>query len=231
MKRILVLAAVASSIAVFAACGGANESELFAAPGSSEFGTVPSGGDPSGSNGSTSGGGSSGLPGSSSSSSSSSSGGGSTSSSGGSSSGGSSGTTTDAGSPDAGPLTTGIWCGEDNDGDDVFCATGTACCVKKYGGGPSHTCSAGGAFGGCSNGGLPVRCDDQTDCPNGQVCCGTFSEATGYQSVQCATTCNSIGNTIRAVRFCDPKAANDECAAIGKQCDWSQGLPGYGICK
>lgn len=232
MKRILVLAAVASSIAVFAACGGANDSELFASPGSSEFGTLPNGEDPSSSSGSSSGGGSSGLPGSGSSTSSS---GGSTSSSSGgstSSSGGSSGTTTDAGVADSGPLTKGIWCGEDNSGDDVYCAAGTACCAKQYGpGGPSMTCSGGGVFSGCSNGGLAIRCDDQTDCSGGQVCCGMFSETTGYQSVQCSPTCNSVGNTIRAVRFCDPKAAVDECASIGKKCGWSQGLPGYGICK
>lgn len=230
MKRLLVLAAVASSIALVAACGGATDSELFAAPGSSEFGTVPSADDPSSSTSSGSGGGSSGLPGSGSSSSTSSSGG-SMSSSGGSSSGGSSGSTTDAGVSDAGSANKGIWCGEDNSGDDVYCSAGTACCAGKGPGGPSLKCSAGGGITACPIGNLAIRCDDQTDCPGGQVCCGMFSEQTGYQSIQCASSCNSVGNTIRAVRFCDPKAAVDECQAIGKTCGWSQGLPGYGICK
>jgi hypothetical protein len=132
---------------------------------------------------------------------------------------------------DAGPATKGIWCGEDNNGGDVYCSAGTACCASKYGqGGPGLSCSTN-PFLACPNGGLAIRCDDQTDCPGGQVCCGMFSEQTGYQSIQCSTSCNSVGNTIRAVRFCDPKAAVDECAAIGKKCGLSQGLPGYGICK
>lgn len=223
MKRILVVAAVAASVALAVACGGASDSELFASPGSSEFGTLPSGDDPSGtSSGSTSGGGSSGLSGS----------GSSTSSSGGSTSGGSSGTNADAGASDAGPAKTGIWCGKDNDGDNVYCASGTVCCSKQYGpGGPSKTCSGAGPFAGCPNNGIPIGCDDKSDCPSGQVCCGTFEENSGYHSVQCMPTCTAVGNNFRAVRFCDPNAAVDECAAIGRKCGWSQSLVGYGICK
>lgn len=225
--RSLALAAVASSFAVLAACGGASESELFAAPGSSEFGTLPTGGGDTEDPGSSSGG-SSGLSGSGSSSSSSSSSGASGSTSGGTS--GTSGGTADAGAADAGWKSAGIWCGKDDDDDDVYCAAGQACCAKSGGGKASLTCTAGGPFVSCQ-GGLAIRCDDQTDCPSGQVCCGKFEENSGYQSVQCSTTCNSVAGVIRAVRFCDPDAPADECASIGKTCGWSQALPGYSICK
>jgi hypothetical protein len=61
------------------------------------------------------------------------------------------------------------------------------------------------------------------------VCCGTFEENVGYKSVECSLNCTSVG-TLKAVRFCDPSAAVDECASIGKKCDTSQVLPGYYVC-
>jgi hypothetical protein len=75
-----------------------------------------------------------------------------------------------------------------------------------------------------------IACDDRTDCPAGQVCCGTLEDNSGYTSVSCATTCNSIPG-LRAVRFCDPSAALDECAALGKYCGPSQSLPGFNVCR
>lgn len=228
MKPRLVLAASAlCSLAVFVACGGASESELFGSPESSQLANEPSG--------ETSSGGSSSLPGagstSSSSSSSSASSGSSSggSSSGGSTSSGSSGSTADAGATtDAGAKTTSVWCGEDEDGDDVHCGAGQICCGKHWNYGPKLACAAAGPAS-CT-GGLAIGCDDQTDCPTGQVCCGSFVEGAGYTSVTCAPSCNSVPG-VRAVRFCDGSAAVDECKAIGKDCESSQALPGYAICK
>jgi hypothetical protein len=78
---------------------------------------------------------------------------------------------------------------------------------------------------------VTIKCDDETDCPKGQVCCGTFEQNSGYKQVSCSPTCQSVGSTITAVRFCDQNAAVDECAADGKTCGWSQKLPGYSVCK
>ena len=226
MKPRLVLAASAlCSLAVFAACGGASESELFGSPESAQLGSEPSG--------ETSSGGSSDLPGggstSSSSSSSSSSGSSWSSSSGGSTSSGSSGSAADAGTTsDAATNTTSVWCGKDEDGDDVHCGAGQICCGKQWNYGPKLECAAEG-FGSCT-GGLAIGCDDQTDCPTGQVCCGSLVEGAGYTSVKCASSCKSVPG-VRAVRFCDQGAAVDECKAIGKSCESSQALSGYGICK
>jgi hypothetical protein len=79
-------------------------------------------------------------------------------------------------------------------------------------------------------GGLAIKCDDQTDCAFGQVCCGMFDENSGYKSVSCSPACVNIGST-KAVRFCDQNAASDECTAIGKTCQWSGSLPGSSVCK
>ena len=217
MKPRLVLAASAlCSLAVIAACGGADESELFASPDSTELGTQP--GDETSSGASSSSGGSSGLPGT-----------GSTGSSSSSSSSSSGSSTSDAGTTtDAGAKSKSVWCGEDQAGDDVHCGEGQICCAKQWNYGPKLECAAAG-YGSCT-GGLTIGCDDQTDCPSGQVCCGSFVEGTGYTSVKCASSCNSVPG-VRAVRFCDRTAAADECDAIGKNCESSQGLPGYGICK
>ena len=81
-------------------------------------------------------------------------------------------------------------------------------------------------------GGQPIKCDDRSDCPSGQVCCGAFDQNQGYRSVQCATSCtNSPIPGTTAVRFCDPDAPVDECASIGKTCTASGSLQGYSVCK
>lgn len=56
-----------------------------------------------------------------------------------------------------------------------------------------------------------------------------LGQSTGYRSVECRTQCNNIGG-LRAVRFCDPNAAVDECAPLGLECIPSQSLPGYNVC-
>jgi hypothetical protein len=107
------------------------------------------------------------------------------------------------------------------------------CCVRKddfRDNALSFEC-AGTGIAACA-GGLAVRCDDRSDCPGGQVCCGSFDQNFGYKSVQCQTSCNGSPNpNVTTVRFCDPYAPADECAEIGKTCTASQGLSGFSICK
>jgi hypothetical protein len=79
--------------------------------------------------------------------------------------------------------------------------------------------------------GLAIHCDDRTDCPGSQVCCGAFDKNSGYRQVECANDCNSTPPGTSGVRLCDPSAPTDECAAIGGSCQPSGSLPGYHVCK
>jgi hypothetical protein len=86
-------------------------------------------------------------------------------------------------------------------------------------------------IGSCA-GGQSISCDDRSDCPSGQVCCGAFDQNQGYRAVQCATSCNASPIPgLTPVRFCDPNAPVDECASIGKTCEPSGSLAGFHICK
>jgi hypothetical protein len=80
--------------------------------------------------------------------------------------------------------------------------------------------------------GLSIPCDDKTDCPGGQVCCGSFDQNTGYKSVSCQSSCGPgpIPGTT-GVRLCDPSNPIDECASIGASCQASGSLHGYYVCK
>ena len=123
----------------------------------------------------------------------------------------------------------GIYCGADNNSQAVFCSTKSQeCCGTKSLGDPnvSYACVANG--GSCS--GIPIHCDDRTDCPSTQVCCGAFDQMAGYLSVECKNACNSTGSTA-GVRMCDPNAATDECASIGKTCSQSGSLTGFYRCN
>jgi hypothetical protein len=110
------------------------------------------------------------------------------------------------------------------------CAAKTEVCCGSWGrsGKPSFECEEAG-FVACA-GGTSIGCDDRTDCPTGQVCCGTLEDNSGYTSVACKSSCNSSPG-LRAVRFCDATAVVDECASIGKYCGPSQSLPGYNVCR
>lgn len=79
--------------------------------------------------------------------------------------------------------------------------------------------------------GIAIKCDDQTDCPTGQLCCGTFDESSGYRSVQCQTQCSTTTPDTISVRFCDPDAPVDECQSSGHTCQPSDSLSGYSICR
>lgn len=218
-RLLFSIAALAAVLGLAAnACGGSSQTELFGPEGASTSATEPA---PSTSGGSTPPSSSGGA----SSSSSSSSSGGSSSSSGGSSSGGSS-------SGDAGPpkwKSPGIFCGT-NDAGDVYCPTATdLCCAHPRRDGDQFQCVASGATS-CATG-VSIHCDDRTDCPSGQVCCATFDPNFGYRSVQCQTQCTTNIPNTTSVRFCDPNAPVDECAAIGRTCTPSGSLDGFSYCS
>jgi len=226
MKLRLLVGSAAALLVVVACSGAENTGDLFAPSDSSNLGANPSTPEQnsSSSSGSTSSSGSSGTVGddgdddddddngSS----------GSSGTSGSSSSGG----PKDAG-PDAPPPANGgtIYCGAT--GGTASCTAGSEICCGSWKSGKfAYSCEQNG-FLACA-GGTTIACDDSSDCASGQVCCGTLSN-NRYTSVECKATCNnSIGG--RAVRFCNPKAAVDECAALGKSCKASQTLPGYHVC-
>ena len=229
--KLRLLLAPSSLILAVVACSGASSTELFDPPGGSQLGTEPGPTNDDGSSGAIRPG-SSGSSGSSgegtSTSSSSSSSGASGSSSSGSS--GSSGTSSSGGPKDAGndpppPPPSTIRCG----GAKSCTAGAEICCRSWFGQGPpTYACEPAG-FVACAAG-TSIACDDETDCPNGQVCCGTLEQNSGYTSVACKNSCNSLPG-LRSVRFCDPKAAVDECVAAGMFCGPSQSLPGYYVCR
>ncbi|MDF2691966.1 MAG: hypothetical protein K0S65_349 [Labilithrix sp.] len=223
--KLRIFLATAALLAGIVACTGASSTELFAPAGSSQFGTDPGGASSSGEPTTP---GSSDLPDPSGDGTSSSSGGSSGTSSSSSSGGSSSGGPKDSGPPPTTPAAT-IFCGS-NDGTTTSCNAGTeVCCGSTIGWGePSFECEPAG-FVACA-GAMKIACDDRTDCPTGQVCCGTLEDNSGYTSVECKKTCTSVPG-LRAVRFCDPDATVDECAALGQQCENSQSLPGFHVCR
>ena len=134
----------------------------------------------------------------------------------------------DAGGSDSSRRTAdpGIFCGT-NGGRDVNCEVGVASCCATLGPtSTSYECLPRGSP--CA--GLDLGCNDTADC-GGDICCARFDSTLGYTSVTCQTSCNS---TTRAemLRFCDPTAATDECAASGRVCTGtSLSLPGYFFCR
>lgn len=98
-----------------------------------------------------------------------------------------------------------------------------------FGGGITQACDADG-IGTCPTG-LPVRCDDSTDCDAGEICCGTLAND-GYHDVMCRTSCpSSMGGGLKGVRFCDPDAPIDQCLTVALRCLPSSRLPGYSVCQ
>lgn len=236
--RILVSASLLA--AVFMACSGATPSDLYDSTGSSQFGNTPTTSNGNGSgNGSGTGSGSGSGSGSGGNGDTGGNGGGGGGNGGGGGGGG--GGTVDAGkggsndagqSNDAGFMTSGpgIYCGADMNDQAVFCSTKSQeCCGTKNLGDLnfSYACIANG--GQCA--GVPIHCDDRLDCPSNQVCCGTFDQVKGYLAVECKTTCGGSGGGTTGVRMCDPNAATDECASIGKTCQQSGSLTGFYRCN
>jgi len=79
-------------------------------------------------------------------------------------------------------------------------------------------------------GGVAIACDDRTDCPTEMVCCGTRADDSRYTDIGCRPSCESTPDHPVA-RFCDPKAAVDECLPLGKKCASSDNLNGYFVCR
>lgn len=226
--RAVFFASALASVTLAVACSGANETELFGEPASATLGnepapptgTPPAATADAGSATTTSSSGGSSASGSGSSSGGSSSSG---SSSGGSSGGSSSSGSSSGGSSSGGYKSPGVACGMTPAGMDQYCGAGTICCANALG----YSCQPAGQP--CI-GGLTLACDDQTDCPGGQVCCGRWSQAAGYKNVSCQKTCKNDPGTV-AVRFCDVNAPKDECAGAGLTCLPSLSLENYFICR
>jgi hypothetical protein len=105
----------------------------------------------------------------------------------------------------------------------VTCA-GTACAISSNicctcpGCFPPFPTSCFPSFPGCVTG-VPVQCDDRTDCASGQVCCGKYSGAT-FSKAACQASCASAD-----VQLCNVDA---ECAH--GTCKPSTALPGFATC-
>jgi hypothetical protein len=209
---------LASSIfpAIVLACSGATETELYA-PFQGMDGTEPGDGDDATPDDDTS---------------SSSSSGGSSSSSGkpgtSTSSSSSGGTTKKDSGVDTGPQPPQppkhpIPCGE-----GAPCEAGSqVCCASVKDTGSTYQCKP--AAPGACPGALRIACDDRTDCPADQICCGMLVTGVGYSAIECKSSCNSVPG-VRAVHFCDPEAPFDECIDYGGVCIPSQSVPGYFVC-
>ena len=78
------------------------------------------------------------------------------------------------------------------------CALGDEkCCVRSL---SADSCIAVAETCDCNEGGcttLEATCDGPEDCPDGQVCCGSFSSASRgarYTLIECAAQCDSRGS-------------------------------------
>ena len=118
----------------------------------------------------------------------------------------------------------------------VACGRSTTCAVPKQvccateppdAGAFELACIDAATSHACA--GIPIACDDKSDCAAGHVCCGTY-DSNGYKQIACQSSCTSNA-TLSAVRFCNPKAAVDECLEIGRKCGASQSLPYLFVCK
>ena len=226
MKVRLFFASSALLVAVIA-CSGAETTELFD-PVTTSNGTNPSGSSGSSSSSSSSG---SGASGTSSGSPTSSGGPGSPGSSSGTSGNTSSGNTTIDAGTNPPPNNGTIFCG-----DNPPCPTATdVCCVSLESGigtdqNPAYECKKAGLLP-CL-GTNKFACDDTTDCPSGQICCGSFDQSGTHGSTECRTAsqCKSQGSS-RVGILCDPSAAPDQCSGFGMACEESVTLPGYYVCR
>jgi len=88
------------------------------------------------------------------------------------------------------------------------------CCVRSL---ETDTCIAADAECTCSLQNcdtLEVHCDGPEDCADGQVCCGTLSQSgAGYDSFQCAASCQSTGNQRVACHEQDSKCTGGDICA------------------
>jgi hypothetical protein len=83
-------------------------------------------------------------------------------------------------------------------------------------------------IGSCT-GALRLACDDETDCPSGQICCGLLTnDGWALKQSACASpaSCSFPGN----VYLCDPTAERPGCAD-GGGCNRMENYPGIGRCS
>ena len=113
-----------------------------------------------------------------------------------------------------------------SDGSVLRCGPGLACsaltiCCATNTNNPTYACTAESA---CTFGDTPVTCDNGSDCPSPDVCCGDkqATTSTKYTHVSCAATC-----PYPDVVFCDPTAS--KCVQ-GMTCQPSTILPGFYVC-
>ncbi len=119
-------------------------------------------------------------------------------------------------------------------GKPRYCKLGSQeCCAVQGDSGGSQTtykCVSTAALTCLGTDAITIPCDDNAQCSNNQICCGTTDQSGSYYaSVSCQSSCNGGGQFV----FCDPNALPDVCTALGNgsTCTASQILPGYFVCN
>lgn len=121
----------------------------------------------------------------------------------------------------------GIACSKNEAGVAQYCeAPAEVCCLTLE----NHTNVKAACKTDQACDGLDVQCDDETDCPNGQLCCGILARD-GSRGVLCKPSCTTNQPDRLAFRMCDPLAPIDPCKAIGKTCKRGDGFSGYYVCE
>jgi len=141
-------------------------------------------------------------------------------------------TASDASWPDASPNSNGILCGDIERQQPTYCQRAKEyCCITTLVTTPVRACLTRD-LSLCA--GLKAGCDSANDCGEGEVCCGTFENATTrYTSLECAARDRCVGDGppgTSYVVFCDPNAKEDECASTGDTCIASASIKGYFVC-
>lgn len=136
---------------------------------------------------------------------------------------------TDAGKDAGAPTGPVIHCGQGS--SSQLCSVNQEICCVSLDPNSSHiasyACEEDSSLA-CANG-IPVECDDTSDCPAAQFCCGTLGSNSRYESVFCSPTCDSETNLTR-VQFCDPKLSVSDCPT-GTLCVQSISMPGFSVCQ
>jgi hypothetical protein len=131
------------------------------------------------------------------------------------------------GALDSSTLPGTISCG--SPGATNTCTTPSEFCCVTYNGGPKGDQNiniCGSNASDCSaQMGTTVRCSSSTQCPTGEVCCGTGSSDSPlvYTDVSCQPSCGLNDHL-----FCDPTVLND-CPATA-HCQSSSVLTSFNIC-
>lgn len=103
--------------------------------------------------------------------------------------------------------------------------TGTDICCVHFQSASQDKCAPAGQ---CGSGYLEVACNGPMDCMGNQVCCGLWSQQTGYQEIGCMASCSGSGGNV-GITMC----GDDPSACMGSQsCNPSMFLPqGHAFCQ